>query len=98
MSFEAKFIYDRMGHRVDTMLGFFFSHPNWDSPTHSPPCECEPPPPPAGEGSGMSQFRRGDKHCGTLGIYVLCCMDYEHYLTELNIYSSWGVTWLAKIF
>ncbi len=25
-----------------------------------------------GRGGGGSQFRRGDRHCGTLGIYVLC--------------------------
>ena len=28
----------------------------------------------AGDGVGESQFRRGDSHCGTQGIYVLC--DY----------------------
>jgi hypothetical protein len=26
----------------------------------------------SGEGLGESQFRRGDMHCGTLYIYVLC--------------------------
>jgi hypothetical protein len=25
-----------------------------------------------GKGVGGSQFRRGDRYCGTLGLYVLC--------------------------
>jgi hypothetical protein len=46
----------------------------------SPADECVTPPPPcsrvgthslAGEGAGGSQFERGDRHCVTLGIYVL---------------------------
>ena len=48
------------------MLGFFSGRPNWDpiwfrGGTHSL----------AGERVGGSQFGRGDRHCGTLGIYVL---------------------------
>jgi hypothetical protein len=67
-------------HRVGRVLGFISSLPNWDSPTPSPSGECAPPPFGSGggahllarEGVGESQFRRGDIHCGTLYIYVLC--------------------------
>ncbi len=71
-------------HRVDRVLGFFSSRPNWDSPTPSPwPSGCfSTPQPPlvprggphslAGEGGVGSQFGRGERHCGTLGVYVLC--------------------------
>jgi hypothetical protein len=73
-------------HRVDRVLGFFSSRPNWDSPTPSPPDECAAPPgfrgsdtvqSLAGESVGGSQFGRGDSHCGTLGIYVLCDAKYS---------------------
>jgi hypothetical protein len=69
--------------RVDRVLGFFSSSPNWDSPTPSPVGECVPPPlwfrgwvqtglRERVWWGGGSQFRRGDRHCGTLGIYVHC--------------------------
>ncbi len=67
------------------MLGFFSSRPNWDFPQPLTPRRVPPPPPLvqgggahslAGEGVGWSQFRRGDRHCGTLGIYVLCEVLY----------------------
>ncbi len=59
----------------------FSSRRNWDSP--NPSFAGEVPPPrvwgeghtrwrEAREGLGESQFRRGDVHCGTLYIYVLC--------------------------
>jgi hypothetical protein len=65
-------------HRVGRVLSLFSSRWNWDSPNPSP--ESPPPPPVLGggahslarEGLGESQFRRGDIHCGTLYIYVLC--------------------------
>ncbi len=66
------------------MLGFFSSRLNWD-PTPSPAGECDPLPFAPGEergrgGGGGSQFGRGDRHCGTLGInkYVL------YYFTTWN--------------
>ncbi len=42
--------------------------------------ECAPPPPGSGGGGTLAcargdmgfKFRRGDRHCGTLDIYVLC--------------------------
>ncbi len=57
-------------HRVDRVLIFFSSRPNWDLPP--------PPLVPRGGGDtlacgrgrgggGGSQFGRGDRHCGTLG-------------------------------
>ncbi len=62
-------------HRGDRMLGFF---PNWDSPTLHPQASVSPPlwlragdTLADGRGCGGSQFGRGDRHCGTLGIYVL---------------------------
>ncbi len=64
------------------MLGFFSSRRNWDSPAPSPTGECLPPPLWfRREGQtrfrergwrGGSQFRREDRHCDTLGMYVLC--------------------------
>jgi hypothetical protein len=60
-------------HKVDRVLGFFSSRPNWESPTPSPAGECGPPLWFGGggtlaceRGDGGSQFRRGDGHCGTL--------------------------------
>jgi hypothetical protein len=62
----------------------FSSRPNWDSPTPSPAAMCSLPLwfrgdiryPHCGRGGGGSQFRRGDRHCGTLGtslgIYAHC--------------------------
>jgi hypothetical protein len=64
---------------TDTVLCFFSSRPNWD-PTPSPAGECPSPlwfggggahSSLAVEGMGESQFGRGDRHCGTLGTYVL---------------------------
>jgi hypothetical protein len=65
-------------HRLDRVLIFFSSRPNWESPTSSHADECVPPlwfrrgaHSLAGEGVGVSQFGRGDRHCGTLRVYVL---------------------------
>ncbi len=63
-------------HRVNRMLGFFSSRPNWDSPTPSPAGECVLSPLVQGGKhrlrEGGSHLRRGYRHCGTLGIYVIC--------------------------
>ncbi len=58
-------------HRVDRVLDFFSSRPNWDSPTPSPAGECVPPPlvPLEGggghslaeQGVGESQFGQGNR-------------------------------------
>jgi hypothetical protein len=59
-------------HRVERVLGFFSSRPNWDPQPLTPRRVC-----PslahslAGEGVGVP-IRTRDRHCGTLGIYVLC--------------------------
>jgi hypothetical protein len=59
----------------------FLCRRNWDTPNPSPADECALLPFWfRGEGHtrcrerglGESQFRRGDIHCGTLCIYVLC--------------------------
>ncbi len=39
----------------------------------------------AREGLGESQFRRGDIHCGTLYIYVLCGVQYAGELTSVKL-------------
>ncbi len=56
-------------HRVDRVLGFFSSRPNWKPPTPSPAGECAPPPRfreedtlACGKGDRGSQFGRGDRH------------------------------------
>jgi hypothetical protein len=58
------------------VLSFFSSHRSWDCLTPSPAGGCVSPPlvqgrgkqSLVGEGVGESQFLRGDKPCGTLGI------------------------------
>ncbi len=80
---------------IDRVLSFLSSSPYWDSPTPSHAGECVPPPPPPpapgvstlawGRGGGGSQFQRGDRHCGTLGVYVLCGLRYESH--ELHNYT-----------
>ncbi len=73
-------------HRVGRVLSFFSSRRNWDSPTPHTQVSVSPPllipgrgtHSLAGEGAGESQFRRGDMHCGTLYIHVLC--DVLHLL------------------
>ncbi len=74
---------DSRHHRVGSVLSFFSSRRNWDSPP-SPLGVCAPPPwfggggthSLAGEGLGMgeSQFRRGDIHCGTLYVFCICTL------------------------
>ncbi len=77
----------------------FSSLRNWDSRNPSPAGECTPSSlgPGGGahslarEGLGESQFRRGDIHCGTLYIYVLCdCNTPKVWANQLigAIYSS----------
>jgi hypothetical protein len=48
---------------IDRVLSLFSSRPNWDPPPRRIACR---------RGGGESQFGRGDRHCGSLGIYVLC--------------------------
>ncbi len=60
-------------HRVDRVLSFLSSRPNWDSPTPSNAgyLECTPPPPPPGseghtrlgEGGGVPIPTRGQSDC-----------------------------------
>ncbi len=63
-------------HRVDRVLGFLSSRLNWDLLAPSPAGKCAPRFGSGGGHTGLrekgSQFRRGDRHCGTLGIFVLC--------------------------
>ncbi len=74
--------FDSRQHRVDSVLSFFSSRRNWDSPTPLAQGECVLTPPPlphplvrwgrahslGGEGLGESQFRRRNLHCGALYI------------------------------
>jgi hypothetical protein len=69
-----------------TVLSFFSSRPNWDflAPSHAG--ECVPPPLVSGGGGGgggtiacgreggVSQFRREDRHCGTLVSRYICTL------------------------
>jgi hypothetical protein len=67
---------DRAHHRLHRVLSFFSSRPNWDSPPPHTQAIVYPPPPGSGgatplrERGGGSQFPRGDRHCGSLDIYV----------------------------
>jgi hypothetical protein len=51
-------IYD-LQHRVDRVLGFFSSRPNWDPPTPSPADECVPHFGSAFSGEGHTACGRG---------------------------------------
>ncbi len=85
-------------HRVGRVLSFFSSRRNWDFPNPSPAGECAPSPrlsgggahSLAGQGLGESQFRRGDIHCGTLYIYVLCGGKWKPF-SWLVIATKWIV-------
>ncbi len=63
-----------LGAQTRQSAKLFSCRHKWDSPNASPAGECPPPPlvPEGGanslarEGVGESQFRRGDRHCGTL--------------------------------
>jgi hypothetical protein len=74
------------------VLGFFSSRRNWDSPTPSPAGECVSAPlvrgggthSLAGEGVGGSQFRRGDRQCGT----TVCMYFVPTLLSTLRLFNS----------
>ncbi len=81
---NSAYTFKRWEHRVGRVLSFFSSRRNWDSPTPHP--QASAPPPlwfqgkgtlASGKGVGESQFRRGDIHCGTLYIYVLCGWEWN---------------------
>jgi hypothetical protein len=46
--------FENIFHRVDRVLGFFSSRPNWDSPTPLPAGEF---PPPSGQGKGHTRLQ-----------------------------------------
>ncbi len=81
-------------HRVDGVLSFLSSRPNWIGtlPTPSHAGECVPPTLfgsggstlACGGGNGVSQFQRGDRH----SICTLCLED-KHIMTALKS-SSFG--------
>ncbi len=58
---------NKLEHRVDRVLGFFSSRPNWDPHTRRRVC----PPPVLWLAEGRDKLACGDKHCGTPGIFVL---------------------------
>jgi hypothetical protein len=71
---------DGLSHRVDRVLSFFSSRLNWTPPLPHTQASVYPPPlwlrgahSLGGEemGGGGSQFGRGNRHCGALGIYVV---------------------------
>jgi hypothetical protein len=80
-------------HRVERVLGFFSSRQEWDPPTPSPAGECIPSAcgsrggthSLAGEGVGKPQFGREDRHCVTLGIYVLCGVYVPYRRTLISV-------------
>jgi hypothetical protein len=72
-------------HRVGRVLSFSPVVGIGTSPTPHPQASVPPPLLPGGgahslarEGVEESQFRRGDIHCGTLYLYVLCVCNYRH--------------------
>ncbi len=84
--------YSASAQSIESVLSFLSSRPYWDSPNPSHAGQCVPPSPVPrvstlawGRGGGGSQLQRGDRHCGTLGIYVLCGLRYESH--ELHSYT-----------
>jgi hypothetical protein len=100
-------------HRVDRVPSFFSSRPNWDFLTLLPAGEDVPPLWFGAGGGGVNtrlqergwgaQFRRGDRHCGTLGTYcmhfvvgpypfyfpfLMCLLSPLYFLSIFSI-SSW---------
>ncbi len=81
-------------HGVNRVLCFFSSRPNFDPPL--PHLQPRVPPPPFGSGGrdtlacgrgvGGSQLGQWDRHCGTLGICVLC--DVMFICTLLRSYDA----------
>ncbi len=75
--------------RVDRVLGFFSSRPNWEPLPPHPQASVSPPlwfrggggTLACGRGGGEVQFGRGDRHCGIRGIYVLCGFIHSLYLS-----------------
>ena len=71
---------DHVSDKVDRVIGFFSSSPNWDPPPPHPQASVFPPFWFRGgggggtvtSGRGGAQWGRGDRHCGTLGKYVFC--------------------------
>ncbi len=64
---------ERPIHRVDRVLGFFSSRSNWNSPIPSPASEFDSggrDTIACGRVDGGSQFRRGDRYCGTLYMHI----------------------------
>ncbi len=80
-------------HRVDRVLSFFSSRPNWDSPTPSHASMCVPPPCSGGEhtrlrervgGGGVPIRTRGQTLLYSGHIRTLCSLPYpmmEHHGT-----------------
>ncbi len=89
----------RWSHRVERWAFLQSSELGWDSPIPSPACECVPP---WGGGRGgrrrgytrlrergwEAQFRRGDRHWCTLGIY---------FFTGLLYFFSFYGTWVDSL-
>jgi hypothetical protein len=80
--FSLEIIILPLSHRVGRVLSFSPVVGIGTPPTPHPQASVSPPLVlgeearlPAREGAGESQFRRGDIHCGTLYIIVLCALS-----------------------
>ncbi len=72
--------------RQSTRL-FFQSSELGQPPTHHPHAgECVSPLLVPGGGGEGSQFARGDRHCGTVGIYALCAFANLYLITKTRRY------------
>ncbi len=67
-------------HKVDRVLGFFSSHPNWDRRRVPPPFSSGGDTLARVIGREGPQFGRGDIHCGTLGTVYMHFVCYGHLL------------------
>jgi hypothetical protein len=82
---------DGSSHRIGRVLSFFSSRRNWDSTNPQPQANVPHPFGSGGrahslarEGLGESQFQRGDIHCVTLYIYVLCSSFTFKFIMKLH--------------
>ncbi len=90
-----------ISHRVYRVLGFFSSRPNWDPRSRvCPPLWFRGGHTRLQERGWGGQFGGGDRHCGPLGIFVLCGISQRTPIQKKNSFPfpSWSVISLLSIF
>ncbi len=89
-----------LNHGVDRVLSFLSSRRNWDYPTPSHLGECLVPRVSTfalAKGGEVSHLQRGDRHCITLGTYVLCELNYTTFFIRVPSFQCTTVQWLRMM-